>query len=73
MEHLFTDDKLNGFAEEIAGPGGSFLVVPEGKKAAFSEAVSSFEDVDFAAFKPILDRLDAVSVEIAPGSGVKGT
>lgn len=74
MEHLFTDERLRAFANVRKMPGGgSILVVPDGKKAAFAEAAAGFDDADFAPFKPILDRLDAVLGEIAEHQDVGRT
>lgn len=60
MEHLFRDEKLQGFVEQEQGPGGMFSSVPDCKKAAFALAASLFDDADFASFDIVFERLESV-------------
>lgn len=47
--------------EEIAGaPGVKAWVAPESQKSAVAQAAASFHAADFAAFEPILARIEAI-------------
>lgn len=63
IELLFEDAVVRQYLQEedIAGaPGVTALVAPFSQKGTIAQAAASFEAADFAAFEPILQRIEAI-------------
>jgi hypothetical protein len=63
IELLFRDSVVKQYLDEeeiAAAPGATVLVAPVGQTIAIAQAAAAFQPEDFAAFEPILERIEAI-------------